>query len=89
MNSWCLSRGGTVVVVEAMVLAVIAPFALGTSPPSSPALLGTSLDAPIASAPVHLASCSLDVAASASELQPLDQSQPVEDSEDSSQVAVI
>jgi hypothetical protein len=57
-----------VVVVEAMVLAVIAPFALGTSPPSSPALLGASLDAPIASAPVYPASCSLVVAASASEL---------------------
>jgi hypothetical protein len=39
-----------VVVVEAMVLAAIAPFALGASPPS----LGASPDAPIASPHAYL-----------------------------------
>ena len=64
------------------MLASIVPFALGASPPSSPASLGASPDAPVASAPAYPASCSPYVATSASELQPLDQSQPMEDSED-------
>jgi hypothetical protein len=64
------------------VLAAVAPFALGAFPPSSPAFLGASPDAPVASAPTSLASYSPSIASFASELQPLDQSQPVEDSED-------
>jgi hypothetical protein len=78
-----------VVVVEAMVLAAVAPFALGASPPSSPASLRASPDTHVASAPTYPASCSPSVAASASELQPLDQSQQVEDSKDSSRLVVV
>jgi hypothetical protein len=63
-----------VVVVETIVLAVFAPFALGAFPPSSPAFLSASPDAPVASATAYLASCSPSVASSASKLQPLDQS---------------
>jgi hypothetical protein len=80
-----------VVVVEAMVLVADTPFALGASPPSSPTSLGVSPDAPVAFAPTSFASYSPSAASFASELQPLDQSQPVEDleeSEDSSQLAV-
>jgi hypothetical protein len=68
-----------VVVMEAMVLVAIAPIFLDASPPSSLVFLGASPDAPIASVPAYLASYSPSVAASASELQPLHQSQPVED----------
>jgi hypothetical protein len=78
-----------VVVEEEMVLVVVALFALGASLPSSPASLGASLDAPVAFAPAYLASYSPFVAGSTSELQPLDQSQPVEDSEDSSRLVVV
>jgi hypothetical protein len=73
-----------VVEEEAMVLAAVAPFALGAFPPSSPAFLGASPDASVASAPAYPASCSSSVTSSASELQLLDQSRSVEDSEDSS-----
>jgi hypothetical protein len=71
------------------VLAVVAPFALGAFPPSSPASLGASPDTPVASSPTYLASYSPSVAASASKLQPLDQSQSLEDSEDSSRLVVV
>ena len=57
-------------VVEAVVLAAVAPFTLGASIPS----LGASPDALVASAPAYPTSCSPSVAASTSELQPLDQS---------------
>jgi hypothetical protein len=60
-----------VVVEEAMVLAAVAPFALGPSPPSSFVAPGASLDAPVASTPAYLALYSPSVAASSSELQPL------------------
>jgi hypothetical protein len=69
-----------VVVMKAMVLVVVAPFFLDASPPSSVVSPSVSLDAPIAPAHAYLASYSPYVAAS--ELQPLDQSQPVEDLED-------
>jgi hypothetical protein len=69
-------------VVEAMVLVAVAPFFLDASPPSSLVSPGVSLDAPVTSAPTYLASYSPSVAASASELQPQDQSQPLEDSKD-------
>jgi hypothetical protein len=78
-----------VVVMEAMVLAPVAPFTLGASLPSSPVFLGTSLDAPVASAPASPASYSPFVTSFASELQPLDQSQPVEDSEDPFLLVVV
>ena len=71
------------------MLAAVAPFALGTSPPSSPASLGASPDAPVASVHAYPASCSPSIVASASELQPLDQSQSVEDSKDSSRLVVV
>jgi hypothetical protein len=60
------------VVVEAMVLAAIAPFFLDTSPPSSLVSPSASLVSPTTSAPAYLSSYSPSVAASASELQPLD-----------------
>jgi hypothetical protein len=69
-----------VVVVEAMVLASVAPFFLVAFPASSSAFLGASPDAPVTSELAYLASYLPSVAASTSELQPLDQSQPVEDS---------
>jgi hypothetical protein len=78
-----------VVEEEAMVLVAVAPFFPDASPPSSPTFLSASLDAPVASAPAYLASYSPSVAASTSELQPLDRSQPVEDLEDSSRLAVV
>ena len=76
-------------VVEAMVLVAVAPSFLGTFPPSSPASLGASPDAPVASAPAYLASYSPSIVASAFERQPLDLSQLVEDSEDSFLVVVV
>jgi hypothetical protein len=78
-----------VVVEEALVLAVVAPFSLGAFPPSSFAFPGASLDVPAAS---ELAFPSLYLpfgAASASRLQPLDQSQLVEHSEDSFLIVVV
>jgi hypothetical protein len=72
-----------------MVLATVAPFALGASPPSSFVSPGASPDAPITSAPTYLALCLPSIATSASELQPLDQSQPVEDLEDSYRLVVV
>jgi hypothetical protein len=72
-----------VVVVEVMVIVAVAPSFLVAFPPSSPASLGASPDAPVASVLAYPASCSPSITASASELQPLDQSQLVEDSEDS------
>jgi hypothetical protein len=63
-----------VVAVEAMVLVAIAPSFLVVFPPSSPASLGASPNAHVASMPAYLASYLPYVAASASELQPLDQS---------------
>ena len=62
------------VVVEAMILVVVAPFFLDASPPSSLVNTGVSLDAPVTSAPAYLASYSSSVATSVYELQPLDQS---------------
>jgi hypothetical protein len=72
-----------------MVLVAVAPFALGASPPSSLVAPGASLDTHVPSAPAYLALCSPYVAASAFELQPLDQSKPMEDSEDSFRLAVV
>jgi hypothetical protein len=43
-----------VVVVEAMVLAAVAPFTLGTSPLASPASLGASPDVSAASLHAYL-----------------------------------
>jgi hypothetical protein len=77
------------VVVVAMVIVAIAPFFLDTSPPSSLVSPSASLDAPAASAPTYPSSYSPFDAASTSELQPLDQSQPVEDSEDPSLLVVV
>ena len=78
-----------VVVVEAMVLAAVAPFPLVAFLPSSLASPGASLNVLAASASAYPSSYSPSVAASTSELQPLDQSQLVEDSEDSSLLAVV
>jgi hypothetical protein len=78
-----------VVVVEAMVLAAVTPFFLNASPPSSLISPGTSLDAPATSGLAYPSSYSPSVATSASGLQPLDLSQPVEDSEDLSQLAIV
>jgi hypothetical protein len=71
-----------VVVEEALVLAAIAPFCPDASPPSSLASPGASLNVLAASASAYPSSYSPSVAASTSELQPLDQSQPMEDSKD-------
>ena len=76
-------------VVAAIVLVAVAPSFLVVFPSSSLASLDASPDALVASAPAYPASCSPSVAASASRLQPLDLSQPVEDSEDSSRLAVV
>jgi hypothetical protein len=78
-----------VVVVEAMLLAVVAPFFLDASPPSSFVFPGASLDAHVASTSAYSSSYLPSAAASASELQPLDQSQPVEDSEDPFLLVVV
>jgi hypothetical protein len=78
-----------VVVVEALALAAVAPFALDASPHSSLASPGASLDVLAASTHAYPSSYSPSVAASASELQPLDQSQSVEDSEDPFLIVVV
>jgi hypothetical protein len=70
-----------VVVVKAMVLAAVVPSSLASFLLSSPAFPGASLDVPAAFELAYSSSYSPSVAASASELQPLDLSQPVEDSE--------
>jgi hypothetical protein len=77
------------VVEEALVLAAVAPFALDASHPSSLVSPGLSLDTPVAYAPAYPSSYMPSVAASPSELQPLDQSQPVEDSEDPFLLVVV
>jgi hypothetical protein len=64
------------------VFDAVAPFFHVTFPPSSPAFLGTFLDALATFELAYLSSYSPSVAASASELQPLDQFWPVEDLED-------
>jgi hypothetical protein len=71
------------------VLAAVAPFFLDTSPLSSLVSPGASLDTPASSVPTYPSSYSPSVAASASELQPLDQSQPVEDSVDPFMLVVV
>ena len=71
------------------MLAAVAPFALGASPPSSFVSPGASPDAPITSAPTYLALCLPSIATSASELQPLDQSQSVEDLDDPSLLDIV
>jgi hypothetical protein len=48
MNSWCLSWGGSGGVVEALVLAAVAPFSLFAFPSSSHAFPSASLDVPAA-----------------------------------------
>jgi hypothetical protein len=67
------------------VLAAVAPFAPGASPPA----LGASLDAPVAFAHAYLPWCQPSVALSASGLQLQDQLRLVEDLEDSSQLVVV
>jgi hypothetical protein len=61
-------------VVVALVLAAVTSFALDASPPSSLASPSAYLDVPTASMPAYPSSYSPSVVASASELQPLDQS---------------
>jgi hypothetical protein len=78
-----------VVVVEAMVLVAVVSSFLASFLLSSHAFLSASLGTPVASELAYLSSYSPSVAASTSELQPLDLSQPVEDSEDSSVLAVV
>ena len=71
------------------MLAVVAPFSLVTFPPASLASPGASLDVPAASELAFPSLYLLFFAASTSGLQPLDQSQPVEDLEDSSLHVVV
>jgi hypothetical protein len=78
-----------VVVVEAMVLVAGISSFLASFLLSSRALPGAFLDIPAASELPYPSSYSPSVAASASELQPLDLSQPMEDSEDSFLLAVV
>jgi hypothetical protein len=78
-----------VVVVEALVLIVVVPSFLASFLLSYPAFLGASLDVPAASELAYLSYYSSFVATSTSELQPLDLSQPVEDSEDPFLLVVV
>ena len=71
--------------VVAVVLAAVAPFAPGASPPS----LGTSPDAPVTSVHAYLPWYHPYVALSASGLQLLDQLRLVVDLEESSQLVVV
>jgi hypothetical protein len=80
------------VVVVAVVLAAVAPFAPSASPPSlgaSPPSLGESPNAPVASARAYLPSYQSSVALSTSGLQLLDQPRLVEDLEDSSLLVAV
>jgi hypothetical protein len=89
MNSWCLSRGGASgggggnggCCCCSIVLAS-SPLPSSAFPDASPGVL-TSFELAFHS------SCLPSAVASASERQPLDLSQPVEDSEDSFLVVVV
>jgi hypothetical protein len=78
-----------VVVEEALVVVVVVPFALASFPPASLASPGTSFDVPVASELAYPSWYLPIVAASASGLQPPDQSEPVEDLEDSTLLDVV
>jgi hypothetical protein len=78
-----------VVVVEAMVLAAIAPYFLDASPPAYLAFPGASLVVPASSALAYLPWYWLFVTASASGLQPQDQFRLVEELEDLSLLVVV
>jgi hypothetical protein len=73
------------VVVVTVVLAAVAPFTPGASPPS----LGASLGVPAASARAYLPQYQSSVALSTSGLQLLDQPRLVEDLEDPSLLVVV
>jgi hypothetical protein len=73
---------------EALVF-VVAPFALVSFPPASLASPSASLDVPVASELAYPSYYLSFVAASASRLQPLDQSQSVEDLDDPSLLDIV
>ena len=85
MNSRCLSRVELVVVVVAVVLVAVAPFAPGTSPLP----LGASLGVRAASARAYPPLYQTSVALSASRLQLRDQYRLVEDLEGPSLLVVV
>jgi hypothetical protein len=78
-----------VVVVEALVLVGVVPSFLASFLLSSSAFPSASIDIPATSELAYPSSYSPSVTASASKLQPLDLSQPVEDSEDPFLLAVV
>jgi hypothetical protein len=78
------------VVVEVVLVVVVAPIALASSPDAFPAFPKVSPGVLVLSKLAFHSSCLPSAVASASERQPLDLSQPVEDSvEISSLVAVV
>jgi hypothetical protein len=78
-----------VVVVEVVVVVVVAPIGLASSPDTFPAFPDASPDVLVSSELAFHSLCLPSVVASASERQPQDPSQPVEDSEDSFLVVVV
>ena len=76
-------------VEEALVLVAVVPSFIASFLLSSHAFLGSSLDVPIASELAYPSKYLPSVAASASRVQPLDQSHPVEDLEDSFLLGVV
>jgi hypothetical protein len=77
------------VVVEVVVVVAAFPVVLASSPLASPAFPDTSPSVLASFEPTFHSSCLPSTVASASERQPLDLSQLVEDSEDSFLVVVV
>jgi hypothetical protein len=77
------------VVVEALVVITAAPFALASFPPASPTFPDASPGVLASFEPACHSLCLASAIASASERQPLDLSQPVEDLEDSFLVVIV
>jgi hypothetical protein len=78
-----------VVVVEVVVVVVVAPIALSSSPDTFPTFPDASPGVLASSELAFHSSCLPSAIASASERQPLDLSQSVEDSVDSFLVVVV
>jgi hypothetical protein len=78
-----------VVVVEVVVVVAAFPVVLASSPLASPAFPDASPGVLASFEPAFHSSCLPSTVASASEQQPLDLSQPMEDSKDSFQVVVV
>jgi hypothetical protein len=77
------------VVVEVVVVVVVSPIGLVSSPDAFPACPDASPDVLASSEFSFHSSCLPSVVASASERQPLDLSQPVEDSVENSSLVVV